>query len=667
MSSQAHKLSTVFVRCESESLERLSYKPDFPDSVFHLTIYDGRPSAFAAAVFRILNEFDWGLLVSLPPSHVEPVVRNRPKGQDSPNLSESARKLLRDFSGGTVNRADLLTIPDGMRLDLVRRICASLHAQSKAQVSNSSRVTTHPDRGGRQGELWPIRELMSFVSDEKSRQYSRRHHSAIGLYLTPPELAADIVAATISWFPSDKPIHFGDPAIGSGIFLAALAGAVGDRRIQSAIAVESDGPRASLTAERWRGMSLQVNVDDFVSCVFRDGVESERDPADSWLEHRRNLIIANPPYVRFQKLDQERARAWRESCRRLLGVPVDARSDLYVYFVLASQIWMSPGAIAAWLLPTEFMFTNYGEALRNYLVDQVTLKQIHVYGPASKFANARVSSCMVVFENSRPRPNDEVLLTSLGGASSPGISKVSSRRVLSGQPRWDGLFGHADGARPAEVPLKRLFTIRRGVATGANKIFVLDHAAVERLEIPRKWRKPVLPKAHLLKTSIIESDANGNPSNVAFGWLIDCAAPIEEVASLSPRFAEYLGEVQRAAERSFLVRRRRPFYRQESNRPARYLFTYMARPRAGVDRFRLNRSSAVALNNYLCLHPLDPLECWLAQAAGNDELLLKALNASVRESVGVGREYADGLVKFEPSNLGEVGLRDVPEDFLKGT
>jgi hypothetical protein len=57
---------TVFVKCRSDDLETFSYKPNFPQSVFHITLYEGNSFSFAKSILNILGKFPWGFTVPLP-------------------------------------------------------------------------------------------------------------------------------------------------------------------------------------------------------------------------------------------------------------------------------------------------------------------------------------------------------------------------------------------------------------------------------------------------------------------------------------------------------------------------------------------------------------------------------------------------------------------------
>lgn len=51
--------STVVIAVDLRTLEGLVYKPDFPDSTPHITLYDGPDRAFATELYEILADYKW--------------------------------------------------------------------------------------------------------------------------------------------------------------------------------------------------------------------------------------------------------------------------------------------------------------------------------------------------------------------------------------------------------------------------------------------------------------------------------------------------------------------------------------------------------------------------------------------------------------------------------
>lgn len=657
-------LSTVFLRCESETLEQLSYKPDYPDSVFHVTIYDGPPSSLAAGVFKLLSTFDWHLPFSLPKSRLtlKAVGSKSQVSHDRiPSLSQPARALFLMLRGTELDPLQLLQFTDPQRLELIEEICEYIHkkGESNARLDSKKSAAQLPSKARPiQDALWGSTEMPAEMnSTGKTSRRSRRQKN--GLYLTPPELAFDIVAATVPHITEGASIRFTDPAIGGGIFYASLRRFVEPLRIESACGVEADAKRANITAHRWRQTNLRVVTGDYVETALN----SSNDNGDTDL--KCSLLITNPPYVRFQRLDGEVTRRWRNNIERSLNIPVDPRSDLYVYFILSSHRHLEDGAISAWLVPSEFMVTNYGQSLRRYLSTTVELLHLHSYqNDTSLFHGAKISSTIIIFRNRRPPLGGIISITSGGTAANP----VNERRIpwtaLTAMDRWSFM---ATPPRFSDAPrIGDLFTVRRGIATGANSRFVLTKETVDRLTPDPRWIKPVLPKARHLPATRSKQSQDKPDVEAPQLWLIDTDTPMEEIELASPAFAEYLRSIEREVGDRTLLRRRQPFYKQENIGAPHYVFSYMARS-AGADqaRFRSNRGGAVILNNYLGLYPRPFVREWFDRDPANDDVLLEALNRITDEDFRAGgRIYAAGLNKVEVTELRRFFVPDLPSRLL---
>ena len=80
-------------------------------------------------------------------------------------------------------------------------------------------------------------------------------------------------------------------------------------------------------------------------------------------------IIANPPYVKAHRLDYSE-KDWRYFEERL-GTPLDRLTNLYALFLL--KIWedLAPSGRAAVILPAEFLNANFGEEIKERLLEVI--------------------------------------------------------------------------------------------------------------------------------------------------------------------------------------------------------------------------------------------------------------------------------------------------------
>jgi hypothetical protein len=132
------------------------------------------------------------------------------------------------------------------------------------------------------------------------------------------------------------------------------------------------------------------------------------------------------------------------------------------------------------------------------------------------------------------------------------------------------------------LTLADLFTIKRGLATGANDFFIRPREEVESWRIPAEFVKPILPSPRHLAVEIIEADPDGFPRLPKVLCLIDCDRPEHELQKCYPLFWNYLQTgKEHGIHEGYLASRRLPWYAQEKRVPAPFLCTYMGRTSNG--------------------------------------------------------------------------------------
>src|SRR5262249_44932459 len=158
--------------------------------------------------------------------------------------------------------------------------------------------------------------------------------------------------------------------LGTGSLFSGLLHCAEPGHIESAVGVERDPDLANTAVALWKGHGLHVIRDDFTALEPPSGV-------------RPNLILTNPPYVRHHHLDRNEKGRLQARSRRILGRPLSGLAGLYCYFIALADEWLASDGIAVWLVPSEFMDVNYGEALKHYLTTRVRLLQVHRFDPES--------------------------------------------------------------------------------------------------------------------------------------------------------------------------------------------------------------------------------------------------------------------------------------------
>jgi len=469
---------------------------------------------------------------------------------------------------------------------------------------------------------------------EKRIDITSRKNS--GQFNTPIGVSTDIVAASKRWY-SSKTVSVLEPAVGAGSFISAL--------LSEKIAIS-----------KVTGVEIDSGYFDIAKKVFAEHPEiaiRNGDFFDTPLS-KADLVITNPPYVRHQRLTISQKSALHDKVEAMLKIQTSGLSDLYVYYLLFCHQYMNDNGIGIWLLPTEFMEVNYGQALREYLTNNVKLIQIHRYMHQNTlFEEANVTSAVVVFQNTIP-DGQSVRLTSGSSMEKPDQQTRVEINYLKDSNKWNTFFQTESSASIDTDTIGDYFTVRRGIATGDNAFFVLTDDQVRLYSIPSRYLRPILPSPRNLETDLIIGDSEGVPKIKNAQFLLNITDLPDVVKKTSPETWEYLqGGIGTTSER-YIAKHRKQWYFQEQREVPPILLSYMSRShdKSSVSyRFFRNKSLAIANNAYLLLYPKRPMT-----ETELDNLCSRLRRISQNEFDRCGRIYGHGLRKIEPKELPNVRL-----------
>ena len=473
----------------------------------------------------------------------------------------------------------------------------------------------------------------------------------LGQFSTPFSLAKQIVDYTIFLSQSDKELIMLEPACGSGVFISATI--AGDYENISYEGIEIDSAYASICGDLFRDHNVEVHNENFFDFFSQSKGSMQYD-----------LIITNPPYVRHHHIESSQKQRLQNLVGARLNLQVSGLSGLYIYYILLSDALLKEGGIASWLIPSEFLYTNYGKVLRRYLVEKVTLLRIHRFDADEvQFDDALVSSCVVTYRKSVKPAGHEFDVTT-GSYHMPASSRRIRSKAANPHEKWVFLDTTVSAANEG-IPLEDLFHVTRGLATGNNDFFILDPDTIAEYGIESQFLMPLLPSPREVTSSVIEADSEGMPLLDKKRYLLSVTSYPDELRSKSLGVQKYLGKgVERGVSKGYLCRSRKVWYFQEKRDPALFLATYMGRRGNGNKspiRFFLNRSKGLATNVFICLYPRPALQRLLKADPAKEKELLDALNAISQASIErAGRNYGGGLQKVEPKKLRSVRLINPP-------
>lgn len=496
--------------------------------------------------------------------------------------------------------------------------------------------------------------LQSRLDGEKTQE----ERNIMGQFSTPIALAIDVLAHAKTIFPKQCKVRFLDPAFGTGSFYSALISVFPSIKIETATGFEVDEHYGKPTLKLWGKTELNYQLADFTKQI---------PPSE---DEKYNLIICNPPYVRHHHINGQKERLQAKALDAA-NMKLSGLAGLYCYFMALTHPWMGKNAIAGWLIPSEFMDVNYGQAVKDYLLNEVTLLQIHRFDPSDvQFEDALVSSAVVWFKNKKPGKNHKVKFTYGGTIDKPTHEKDVSLSTLAQEKKWTR-FPLSDEREESNAPkLSDFFVVKRGIATGDNKYFVLEREKIEARGLPLEQFRPILPSPRYLTVTEVKADKSGHPDIKNQLFVLDCKLPFDEVKKIYPKLYAYLEEgIQAGVSERYLCKSRKIWYSQESRPESRFYCTYIGRSdNEGKNPFRfvLNRSKAIVSNSYLILYPKPHLEKEIEQNPELSETLLQALNQITGKAMlDEGRVYGGGMHKMEPKELANVPAFEISAIFEK--
>ena len=104
-----------------------------------------------------------------------------------------------------------------------------------------------------------------------------------------------------------------------------------------------------------------------------------------------DVVIGNPPYVQIQKFKASDKAAWVEQKFKTYA----ASADIYCLFYERGVRILKDGGHLSYITSNKWMRAGYGEALRQYLAEDVETQSVMDFGMAQNFGAATTYTCIV--------------------------------------------------------------------------------------------------------------------------------------------------------------------------------------------------------------------------------------------------------------------------------
>lgn len=433
-----------------------------------------------------------------------------------------------------------------------------------------------------------------------------------------------IVDSMLDWASTQiDPDRIVDPGVGSGRYVVSAL-----RAFPKAAGIATDiDPYSTLMT---RANASVTGVADRLIVLLGDYRSLELPEIEG-----KTLFIGNPPYVRHHDISAE-WKAWLTNEAAKLGAKASKLAGLHAHFFLATALYSRPGDAGAFITSSEWLDVNYGQLIRDLLLQHLSLSSLHIINPeTSPFEGTAVTGTITCFKVGADEPSVRIQnvdhLQELGCLAS-GFELSKER--LQESTRWSLLTRAKRDVPEGFVELGEIARVHRGAVTGSNKTWVVKRGGSK---LPESVLFPSVTRAAEL-FSAGETLAIGDVHKE----VIDLPADLDELDDEDRKVVDrFLRKAKRdGVHEGYVARARQRWWRVGLKDPAPILATYMARR---PPTFVRNSDSLRHINIAHGVYPRENM--------GNIEL--ERLASFLRENVAVsnGRTYAGGLTKFEPREM----------------
>ena len=427
----------------------------------------------------------------------------------------------------------------------------------------------------------------------------------------------------------------------------------------------------------------------------------EISPAD--LTADVDSIVCNPPYTRHQALSPEYKKKLNTRTEQEAGREVQLTSPLYAYFYYHARQFLSTGDRASLITPHHFLAADYGESLKEFLLDEFDITALVLFDPNddSVFAEALTTGLVPFLQATGEQeatnttrfiqiegtPDTETLLDAVrngtAGSREWGSVNCLPQDSLTPEQNCRSLFDPCEYDTSHLTLLSDIADVTRGLSTGENDFFCQTQAEVDQWGLQEKHlsrlvRSPKNVDGYDLRTDDWEQQRD-NGSEVWLLYHLDDVKDVPEtipdtVSERADRFESVTDELdatdgcratvveylwsgltdhETLTERTIL-QARSPWYRVERREPAPILVPCMRR---GDFRAVLNEADVRYLNNFHGIYPDATINKTEIKA------FLAYLNSDFVDTVirQHERTYAGGLDKVEPGDLKNILVIDPRE------
>lgn len=474
-----------------------------------------------------------------------------------------------------------------------------------------------------------------------SKSVSLEHRKKYAQFFTPFQLASLMA----DWLLGNQNLRTVlEPAFGLGVFSRALLSKKSELSI--------------------KGFDVDEGIFAEAKCVFNEipqvDILLEDYMFNDW-KNRYDGIICNPPYFKFHDYDNKTI---LNEIENRLKIKLNGFTNLYTLFLLKSIYQLNPNGRLAYIIPSEFLNSDYGKLVKATLIENKVLRHIIIFDfEKNVFDDALTTACILLCSNDKHSQNvtfstikkmDDLKRIKTYISNYPlNTIDVSTFSIdeLAAAVKWRKYYQIQNSVRFKNlIPFSSVAKVVRGIATGANAYFTFSKSKVDQYGIDEKYLLPCICKAVDVKGNFFTNDnfdalVNTNRQT----YLLNANGSKDENVLKYIKIGEESG-----VDKKYLTACRTPWYSLENRPPSPIWVSVFSR--SGL-RFIRNEANISNLTTFHCVYPI---QNGLFHNVNVDILFAYLLTEVAREIFEDNRrEYGNGLQKFEPNDLNKAMMLDL--------
>lgn len=465
----------------------------------------------------------------------------------------------------------------------------------------------------------------SNLEKKYSNTISQEHIKKFGQYFTDDRIAEFMV----KWACKDAKNTL-DPAVGNSIFLKKIM-----KNYENCIL---------------EGYEIDKKIMNFFGNPTNANIYNLDYLTNDW-DRKYDAIVCNPPYGKFQSIDNR-----KEIIEKIFsntGIKFSSYTNLYIYFLLKSIYQLSTQGKLAYIIPTEFLNSKYGEQIKEILIEKKLINAIINFENDSElFYNATTTSCILLLDKSAKKEIKFYNLKSideLNAINDEYCIKVKYENI-NAKEKWRCYLKHENNCSNEYKNIKKISEfccVKRGIATGDNAFFCLSKSKMEQYKIPiQSVSNCICKSADVYNPIFQKSDFETLKENDKTVFLLDINEGEENLIK------DYISiGINEGVNKKYLPANRKKWYIMEKKDIAPIWVSSACREKI---KFIRNLSNSKSLTTFHSIFVNKNYE------KDTDLIFCYFLTPIAQNLINENRkELGNGLNKFQPNDLNSANMLDL--------